>query len=231
VNRGPLTPRSPVLITFAVPEEARPFQALLPQDWPVTSLLTGIGAQAARKTLSAVLQRTQPSLVLTAGFAGGLHPQLRTGDIVFDAATTPSLARHLMTKGTPAAFLTVDHVVASVAEKRTLRLSSGADAVEMESGTIRALCLEAGIPCATVRVISDAADEALPLDFGQCLSPTGRLRPGRILLRCVRQPSLIPALLRLRSVTRQAANRLATILMQLPEPWWAATASGSSPVA
>ena len=45
----------------------------------------------------------------------------------------------------------------------------------MESEVLRRICQERGIPCATVRAISDAASEDLPLDFNQLMKETDQL--------------------------------------------------------
>jgi adenosylhomocysteine nucleosidase len=96
-----------------------------------------------------------------------------------------------------------------------LRAQTGADAVEMESAAIQAVCAEAGVPCATVRVISDAAGEDLPLDFNRFTRPDYRLDFGRLLWAVVRTPAVVRPLLRLRRTTRAAALRLAAVLTEV----------------
>jgi adenosylhomocysteine nucleosidase len=206
----------------AVPEEARPMLRRLPARWPVQVWITGMGVEAARQAITSALDRARPGLLLTAGFAGGLHPALRVGDIVYEATAAPELEPCLREVGRSVRFATTDHVVCTAAEKRELRKRSGADAVEMESTAVRALCQEAGVPWAMVRVISDAAEDALPLAFDRCVDRRGRVLVGAVLRECARQPSVIPGLIRLRRVTRRAAERLAECVVRSLAVGWRA---------
>jgi len=151
--------------------------------------------------------------VLTGGFAGGLHPALRPGDVVFEAAELAALAGTLAGLGArPAVFAARDRIAVTAAEKAALRAATGADAVEMESEEIRRHCRAAGVLAATIRVISDAADEALPLDFNRLVTPDWRLSPARLAAAVLARPWRIPALLRLGRTSAAAAGRLADVL-------------------
>jgi adenosylhomocysteine nucleosidase len=102
-----------------------------------------------------------------------------------------------------------------VAEKTELRRTTGVDAVEMESEVIHTICRERGIPCATVRAISDSANDDLPLDFNQVSNPDLSLNYGKLAGALLRQPGKIPALLRLQRNCKLAAQRLADVLARL----------------
>ena len=205
--------RAPVLVTFAVREEAQPFRKQSSNLLPVRILVTGMGAKQATKSFLDAIQASPPSAVLTCGFAGGLNPALQHGTVVFDASEEFVMTSNLKAAGAvPGRFLCLNRVIVRAEEKRKLHQETGADAVEMESGAIRAACDQRGIPSATVRVISDAAGEDMPLDFNQLLNDRMQLDLTRLALAVARSPEKIAALWRFNGQIRAAANRLAEVL-------------------
>ena len=216
------------LICFAMEEEAKAVQ------WKAfhsecKSLITGIGKQNAERTFRSLLNRVTPQCVFTCGFAGGLNPELKIGDVVFEVPLTPSdgeresaparMASRLLAAGAkPARFFCADHIAITVAEKQELRRTTGADAVEMESEAIHAVCRERGIPCATVRVISDTAGEDLPLDFNVLANADMSLNYGKLALAIAKSPGKIVALMRFQKKTSFAGKRLAEVLKKVIEP-------------
>jgi adenosylhomocysteine nucleosidase len=208
-----------VLISFAVREEAAPFRRRVAQGSGVRVLITGMGPASAERAMRAALDSYAPCAVITAGFAGGLASELAHGEVLFCADPQfPWLARLIEAGARPGKFHCAARVAVTAPEKAALRQSTGADAVEMESGVIRELCGARRIPSATVRVVSDTADEDLPLDFNALLTETGRLNPFKLAWALMAGPGKIPALLALQRRTRQAANRLARILQAVVHP-------------
>ena len=248
------------LICFALKEEAAPFRKIAAGKSGISILLTGIGRQNAEKSLrefltggasvpasrlqdvstgQARLARTlaPPELVLTCGFAGGLNPDLKLGDVVFEFSNrrdefhespsksevrdswNSSLREKLLAAGAkPAKFFCADRIATTVAEKKKLRAETGADAVEMESAAIHAVCAERGIPCATVRVISDTAGEDLPLDFNALAKPDKNLDFAKLAWAVAKSPGKIGALMQLRKKTKFAAEQLARVLAKITFP-------------
>jgi len=197
------------LVCFAVKEEARFFT---PQQ-TVKVLLTGMGRRNAERSIRAALLDRKPALVLSAGFAGGLREDLKTGNIVFSEAGATGLRPKLLQAGAEEGrFHFSARVAVKAAEKRGLRESTGADAVEMESAAICQVCQEQGIASATVRVILDPASEDLALDFNRVLNENDELDARKLALEIVRSPSKIPLLLRLRRQSEFAAKELARVL-------------------
>jgi adenosylhomocysteine nucleosidase len=223
------------LLFFAMPEEARPFlraweratgervvkteprggaRAPCFRTARLRVQVTGMGPRNARRVAEAALAAMPCEFVVTGGLAGGLDPALRTGDLVFDAdpdfPRTEALRRTTAREGR---FHTVERVVSTAAAKAALRRETGADAVDMESAAIREVCRARGIPSATFRVISDRADEDLPLDLGDLLTADDRVDFARLAFSLLRSPRKIPALLRLYESMGRAGERLAAALV------------------
>jgi uridine phosphorylase len=230
---------------------------------PVSILLTGIGRQNAEKSVREFLGSAPapgaavdasstakandeapfatregaraPQLVLTCGFAGGLNPNLKLGDVVFEIFPRSSRGNEAQIKignqleppsvgcyekllaagAKQAKFFCADSVATTITEKKKLRDETGADAVEMESAAIHAVCAEHGIACVTIRVISDTAGEDLPLDFNALAKPDNNLDFGKLAWAIAKSPGKIGALMELRKKTKFAAERLAAVLIKV----------------
>jgi len=199
------------LVCFAVKQEA---QALLRASRErVRPLITGMGRANAERAAREALRKAKPSLVLTCGFAGGLDPELPGGVVLFETDPQSPVAPFLAAAGAkPAKFHCADQVAVKASEKRALRATTGADAVEMESAHIRSICREVGIPAATLRVILDPANEDLPVDFNQLMKEDRSLDFKKLALLLLRSPRTIKGLLALQQQSRHAAEALANVL-------------------
>ena len=204
-----------MLVCFALEAEAEAFRSIVANRRAVVILITGIGRINAEKALRATLKTFPPQRVLTCGFAGGLNPALARGEVIYETENDALRARLQAVGATPAKFFCAARIATTVAEKRELRRTTGADAVEMESAAIQEICRAHALPCATVRVISDPDDEDLPLDFNQLAKADLNLHYGKLVWAIAQSPTKIPALLRLRKHCQGAANRLAETLTKL----------------
>ena len=201
-----------ILVCFAVNEEAAPFRKLAAGKPEVSILVTGMGRNNAKKSIGERCATNVPELVLTCGFAGALNPALPLGAILFETADQ-NLRSVLSAAGAkPAIFFCAARIVATAAGKKKLREETGADAVEMESESIHAVCRERGIPCATVRVISDTAADDLPLDFNDLVKPDSSMNYGKLAWAVVKSPAKIKALRHFQKRIQFAAAQLAGVL-------------------
>lgn len=198
------------LVCFAVREEAAFSWLRRPGS---ERLITGMGRRNASMRFGEVLKRVIPERVLTCGFAGALSPKLKIGDVLFDEDYDAGLGKALLAAGAiPGKFHCSTRVAVTVAEKAELFQTTGADAVEMESSVIRSLCRQRGIPSATVRVISDAANEDLPLDFNALMTSEQKISIPKLMTKLLASPRAIPRLMELQRNTRTAARRLGDVL-------------------
>jgi adenosylhomocysteine nucleosidase len=156
--------------------------------------------------------------IVLAGFAGGLDPELKVGDVVVEGMP-PALADALPAK--VAAFHTATQLISTADQKAELRAETGAAAVEMEGAAVRELARAVGVPFVQVRAISDTADDALDARILRGVDPFGRLRAVAMTGIVLRHPLMLRGLLRLGAHARVAGRRLADVvgrLVQLHSP-------------
>ena len=204
------------LVCFAVKEEARPFQKLAGSRSDCEVLLTGMGQHNAEIAIRTALAKSRPKLVLSCGFAGGLRPDLTAGTVLFslDGSTAQRESKLLSAGARPGRFHCTDRVASTVEEKRSLWTTTSADAVEMESQVICAVCREKKIPSAVVRVILDTASEDLPLDFNLLFTPDQKMDYTKLAKALLKSPGKIPTLIRFQKHSQAAAQKLAQVLVK-----------------
>lgn len=153
------------LVLVATPWERKALEGL-----PGVELLeTGIGRARVRRALAA---RTgpKPGLVVSAGFAGALHPDMKPGDLVVDlnAAEHDTLERvnarsgELGLRRHYGRVASVDTVLATPAEKKAFSAAGRAAAVDMEWEEVRAWAAREGVPALAVKTVFDGLDDELP---------------------------------------------------------------------
>ncbi len=204
------------LVCFAVREEAvglgpaagaRPSRAVT---------ITGMGGRNASRSIGTALAQWRPRAVITAGFAGGLDPDLERGTVVFNPADELHIGAQLMAlKARPVVFHCAPRIAVTSTEKSELRRLTRADVVEMESAIIHAACRNAGVPCGTIRVISDSAGENLPLDFNSLLTATDQINWWKLARAVALRPSTISRLIAFQRQTRTAAGNLGRVLTEV----------------
>ena len=184
--------------------------------------LTGIGWSGVKAGLYHMMSN-KPDLCITAGLAGGLKPELRSGEIVAarevfllngggKVRSRRSLVKLAEESGATVveSFLTNTQVVSQAEFKRSM--AEFGDVVEMESFHIMTMTSGPQIPSIAIRAISDTADEDLPLDFGRAIGADGQLSFRQLLLQAGRYPHKIPAIMSFGKRSEQAARNLAEFL-------------------
>jgi adenosylhomocysteine nucleosidase len=184
---------------------------------PMLVLVAGVGASLLRDGLP-----THPTSVVSAGFAGALHPDLAVGDLVAASAVIDTAGRtwpvthpHEWDASIRhGRILTSPALIGDPQEKQRLGQRFDAVAVDMESAVIAGWCQEREIPFACLRVISDAMTTPLSPALLDVLAG-GQVRFVRLMLALLRSPGLVAELLRLAAATRTASGRLGRTLVHL----------------
>jgi hopanoid-associated phosphorylase len=184
-----------ILVATGLRREARTFAG------PGVTAIAG-GGDAARLEAGLDAQAGAARAILSTGLAGALAPDLAVGDWVIGgdpAAVDAAWARRLHALF-PAARSGPIHAdgtaIASAGAKRAIHAASGAIAVDMESHVAARVAARHGLPFAILRVISDAADQALPPAALIGMKPDGGMAIGAVLASLARHPGQLPALIR-----------------------------------
>jgi adenosylhomocysteine nucleosidase len=201
-----------IAVTFALPQESRDFVAKL-QDvrlvrrgtLPVIAgrfgqkqiaiCHTGVGEDSCRAQITGFLQIGRPDFLISSGFAGGLDPALKVGDILIarNFSSDNLLSRLTLQDGIIGTLTTQSSVAETVAQKTDLSKRTGASAVDMETALIFDACSRRGIPMLALRGISDAARDQMPVPFSVWFDASKQKpRIAALLWRLALHPFKIP---------------------------------------
>lgn len=168
-------------LSFALPEESKGLVALLEKrerrgggalpriagrlgGVEVEIVHTGMGRNSAARQMEDFLESRRPSLLIAAGFGGGLDPALRVGDVFIGANySDEAILRSLGGKFHTGTLVTTDEVVETREAKADLARREAAACVDMETAEIFRHCRLRQVPMLSVRAISDTAGEDLPV--------------------------------------------------------------------
>lgn len=215
---------------LAVAAESREFSGLLrlassfsPLPWPIAFArhafiagrpwilaAHGPGPALAARAAAVALENSTPAAVLSTGLCGALDPALPAFSL-FIATEVRSSARNFPCRlpvapsnGFSGPLLSQDRVAVTPADKARLFLS-GARAVDMEAAAVAEAAEKYRYPFYCVRIVSDDAARALPLDFNRLRDAAGRFSRSRIAFAALARPSTIGPLMRFDAACRRSA--------------------------
>ena len=203
--------------------------------------VSGVGRVRAEAAAREVLKNHHPISVISLGFAGGLHPRQRAGDLVVAQTLFPThglpnrdqvlcgegpltsdpaltdMARRILSelklRHYTGACVTASGIVSSPVEKRRLGVVTGALAVDMESYWTGMVCQEFRVPFLSIRSIVDAMDRPLPHYLAQDAMCNRPESRWRQALPVLLRPRQIPSLLRLAVAASAARESLAEFVI------------------
>ena len=222
-------------ITFALMSESADFLRQLPEvenmydlrlgkisDREVAVIHTGVGSANCNERLELLIHKARPEFVITCGFAGALSEELQIGDLIlaenFSDPTLLGLAaeilrdRHVRTER----LFTSTTVVDSISERNEIARSSGAAAIDMETGTIVGICNAHGMPLLSLRAITDTPNDPFPAP-PHVLFDVERQRTdfGGLFAHLLRHPTAIPKLMRFAKRIAKVRAKLTDALVAL----------------
>ncbi len=184
-----------IAIAFALEFESAVFAAKHDRRLRVSTWLLGAMGAGTAAMLTKRLAQNRPELVISAGFAGGLQPGLAVGDLVLGVNYSDStLAGHLKLgphwhRGN---VLTVPAIVEKCVDKRRLGEESGCLVADMETEHLARVCAEHQVPMISVRCISDALEDDMPVPADVLLNPqTCRPDPMGLFRHLITSPSSV----------------------------------------
>lgn len=193
---------------------------------------TGVGKDCALNALEEVLNRVNPSIILSIGYAGGLDPKLKVGDIVVadrvleDTQSNrgigytigSDLLSHVEALPPPdgvtlhrGPLVTVDEPVTDPESKRALGTRHGAIAVDMETSVLIARATGEQIPFLSIRAISDTADQSL-VDVSSFIGDDGEVSKLKAGWYVATHPQTIKHFISLRNQSQKATRNLTDLL-------------------
>lgn len=174
----------------------------------------GIGAEAARRAAEAVIAIYAPTVIYSAGFAGALEPTLKVGQVVHPLrvvnAGDGSRANLDHGEGVLVSFGSV----ASPEQKAKLRVSFGAQAVDMEAAAVGRAAEARGAGFAVMKVISDEFDFNFP-SMERFVDSNGQFLERRFAWFTAFRPWLWPQVARLARNSKRASLALCDELRKM----------------
>jgi len=158
---------------------------------------------------------TGATTLMSFGIAGGLSSKLRAGSLVVADEVITEFDRYPAVAS--CASIIRAHVgpiygswtiVSTSSEKRSIRKRTGALAVDMESGPVARVAMEAGIPFIAIRAVADPVTHGLPPAALLPLDEKGQPNLLAVFGSILKNPAQIPALMGTGNQTRIALKRL-----------------------
>jgi adenosylhomocysteine nucleosidase len=195
---------------------------------------TGIGRIRAGGALAMVLEKYSLSMVISIGYAGGTHPDIKAGDLLVarqflnfpkageppqkidvplylaeQAEKVPPSKKFSAYKGR---LLTMDCVVNKPKDKRTLGEDHMVNAIDMETSVLAQMAAVRKVPFLSVRAITDTVDEEL-IDVSSFIEKDGQVSTLKAGWYVLTHPGTIPRFISLQGIAHQGTKNITEFLI------------------
>lgn len=171
----------------------------------------GMGAEAARRATEAAIALYQPELVQSVGFAGGLDPALKVGEIFSPSRVIDARDGSSVETMTGSGILVSATQTAGAEQKRKLAESYRAQAVDMEAAAVARGAQARNVRFMAVKAISDESNFAMPV-MDRFVDREGKFRSGRFVVYAALRPWLWRRVIQLAANSAKASKTLCTEL-------------------
>lgn len=204
---------------------------------------SGLGKRRARNLLGQIIESYSPTLVISFGFAGGLNPDLKLGDVliakkVIDISFKSENQDHVVNsqqnlvsnkvviannmlgnfffKVHIGPLITSDIAVCLPRQKMNLGQNYYALGVDMETSALLEVANQNSVPLISVRGISDPVDQEL-VNFSPCFDENGNVSKIRAGWYVLTNPSLISKTISLKYQISLVVKNMTEFLEKLIE--------------
>ena len=167
----------------------------------------GMGAEAARRATEAAVALYQPGLVQSVGFAGGLDPALKVGEIFLPSFVIDARDGSSVETMTGSGVLVSAAEIAGAERKRKLAESYRAQAVDMEAASVARGAQARNVRFMAVKAISDESGFAMP-PMDRFVNRDGQFRSGRFVIFAILRPWLWRRVIQLAANSAKASKSL-----------------------
>lgn len=224
---------------FRVAEKHGPFRFYLsPVIRDVVVVEGGFGPQLSRDAAQLVIEKYQPHLLLSAGYAAAARPDMAPGEVY--------VCQRLLSLTGEAAFwgadtldekvvqesvlpyddwndidiqwatcLTLPTLVSGSSMKEWIGKTFATDLIDMESYGVSEVADQHGIPALILRAVFDPMEQTLPPFVARSLNATVQRTAVRAALYCMSHPGAIKATVGLKEQANQATASLSNFLLNL----------------
>jgi adenosylhomocysteine nucleosidase len=208
-----------IAIVFALEFEGAVFAAKQDRQLRVATWLLGAMGAGTAEVLAKKLAQTKPRLVISAGFGGGLQPGISVGDLVLGLNySDPTVASQLVLSDRwhRGNLFTAEAIVEKSEGKRKLGEETGCLVADLETAHLAKICAEHHIPMLSVRCISDALEDDMPVPANVLLHPeTGRPDSLGLFRHLITNPTSVGGFNRLLKNAKTAQNGISDGLTEV----------------
>ncbi len=171
----------------------------------------GMGRWRAGFISQHVLLDTDAEILISAGFAGALIPDVKVGDVVVAAEIAETTSDTRFVTGVGSGTLVTGLGVVDREEKLKLAAQYGACAVDMEASSVARIARDCNARFLAIKAISDDVNFEMP-PLGQFMDGAGRFETTKFLGHAASRPKVFRAMLALGKNSLRAAKALSAVL-------------------